>query len=502
MPTLPENNILSWWINIDIDWFVKKDKEKFKYLNNIFWNKIEYWDEFKIKKVENYFSIILWKNWVWKSSFIEYLINYYILNSISTFELMYITFSPFDNVKRSSKKDVIYLYNWLKSKTNWTVKSAIYNDNKIKILKYLELWKYNEFWKLISYIYWKNINIEITFNINDTILIEKLSSFDLEKSIDFEIFYKKTVLKLKSNKDKFLKILKNDLEKYKEGFIALDLESCLKLENIQKPEKKLKDKIKDFQDKKLFIYDNMWELEIKTLIIFSKIYIEIWNFNYIGYKELYNNKFYKINGNIDFIEFITKLNSIRKINSWTQAVNIDFWFHKDNDFFSLSNSSSWELILLYTFLHLSDFYKINDNKDYKINNNKKIILIDEPENSLHPQWQRDYIEKINQWLDILWFKNCFFIIVTHSPLIILWSQEKNFNIETQVFEKKYNVDVYWFKKDKKLRTISKKIDYISMSSIDEVLWDDFWVDLYSNNYKQWIKDRYDFLKWKNYENNK
>jgi hypothetical protein len=43
------------------------------------------------------------------------------------------------------------------------------------------------------------------------------------------------------------------------------------------------------------------------------------------------------------------------------------------------------------------------------------ILIDEPENSLHPAWQRDYVPTLINILDR--FKNCHAILATHAPLI-------------------------------------------------------------------------------------
>jgi energy-coupling factor transporter ATP-binding protein EcfA2 len=44
-----------------------------------------------------------------------------------------------------------------------------------------------------------------------------------------------------------------------------------------------------------------------------------------------------------------------------------------------------------------------------------IVLIDEPENSLHPQWQRDYISILEATLKQV--QGCHTIIATHSPLI-------------------------------------------------------------------------------------
>jgi ABC-type multidrug transport system ATPase subunit len=47
---------------------------------------------------------------------------------------------------------------------------------------------------------------------------------------------------------------------------------------------------------------------------------------------------------------------------------------------------------------------------------ESLILIDEPENSLHPQWQRDYISLVREV--IAHARECHVIIATHSPLLV------------------------------------------------------------------------------------
>lgn len=45
-----------------------------------------------------------------------------------------------------------------------------------------------------------------------------------------------------------------------------------------------------------------------------------------------------------------------------------------------------------------------------------LLLIDEPENALHPAWQRDYLAELRQAISHR--KGCHVIIATHSPLIV------------------------------------------------------------------------------------
>ena len=49
------------------------------------------------------------------------------------------------------------------------------------------------------------------------------------------------------------------------------------------------------------------------------------------------------------------------------------------------------------------------------------IVIDEPENSLHPRWQQQYISNV---LDLFYRFEPRIIIATHSPLIIPFGNEK------------------------------------------------------------------------------
>lgn len=50
------------------------------------------------------------------------------------------------------------------------------------------------------------------------------------------------------------------------------------------------------------------------------------------------------------------------------------------------------------------------------------IIIDEPENSLHPRWQKKYTANL---LDLLYYFNVKMILATHSPMIVIGAVEDN-----------------------------------------------------------------------------
>ncbi|HUC81525.1 MAG TPA: AAA family ATPase [Flavisolibacter sp.] len=90
--------------------------------------------------------------------------------------------------------------------------------------------------------------------------------------------------------------------------------------------------------------------------------------------------------------------------------DIDIRKQKTN--FSASKASSGEYHLLTSFLGI--IAKIEDNS---------IILIDEPEISLHPNWQMQYLNVLDKVFEN--YNNCHFIIASHSHFLV--SDLKGFN---------------------------------------------------------------------------
>jgi len=84
--------------------------------------------------------------------------------------------------------------------------------------------------------------------------------------------------------------------------------------------------------------------------------------------------------------------------------NIQLHKKNSNQMFSIKNASSGEQCILMSFLGIAS--QITDNC---------VICIDEPEVCLHPEWQERYISMLMDTFKD--YKQCHFIIATHSPQI-------------------------------------------------------------------------------------
>ena len=83
---------------------------------------------------------------------------------------------------------------------------------------------------------------------------------------------------------------------------------------------------------------------------------------------------------------------------------VDVFLRKNNKTIPLLKASSGELSLITLIIYLVT--KIDD---------ETVIVIDEPENSLHPQWQKAYAKIL---LDIFSFYRPKLVMATHSPIVV------------------------------------------------------------------------------------
>lgn len=120
---------------------------------------------------------------------------------------------------------------------------------------------------------------------------------------------------------------------------------------------------------------------------------------------------------IDFFKWETQL-----IKSGIIAP-LELFLSKSERQIPVLSASSGELSLINSIVYISSV--IDDNS---------VILIDEPENSLHPKWQREYVRII---MDIFYYYQPRIVIATHSPLVIsgaLLSVEKTKVFKAHNFE--------------------------------------------------------------------
>lgn len=99
------------------------------------------------------------------------------------------------------------------------------------------------------------------------------------------------------------------------------------------------------------------------------------------------------------------------LKKWKFIAFLEIYLKKDYDIFPIIDASSGELSLISTTIFIAS--KINSNTS---------IFIDEPENSLHPEWQRQYITNL---LNLFPYYDIDFHIATHSPLLIAGVTEES-----------------------------------------------------------------------------
>lgn len=110
--------------------------------------------------------------------------------------------------------------------------------------------------------------------------------------------------------------------------------------------------------------------------------------------------------NIDFeSEYLFSILRLKfHLNKLKIISDINVSLYKKGFCFNLNDASSGELTLLTTLSWIS----MHIDRD-------AYILIDEPENSLHPKWQREYFRHLN---DLFYYYRPTFVCATHAPILV------------------------------------------------------------------------------------
>lgn len=131
---------------------------------------------------------------------------------------------------------------------------------------------------------------------------------------------------------------------------------------------------------------------------------------------------YEIINSDSIIKDIEFLKDLQKLDLITYPT---ITFKKNNENFDVAESSSGEYHFISSMIGILS----------KIHNNS-LVLIDEPELSLHPNWQMKYLDFLNDFFSD--FNGCHFIIATHSHFLV--SDLKNTNTSIITLKRNENVE--------------------------------------------------------------
>lgn len=259
-------------------------------------------------------------------------------------------------------------------------------------------------------------------NLKKYININNISGYNHDSSIFYKILIKKNV-NYKSVRDTLNYLGYDSKIKFELGVISsttsagyLDLVISKYSEelneigfDITKTPNRLSRSNKKFLNLLFYFYERNLGLPLKNeLKIIYKIYLGrfIYEYNNEITIDLNNDK--NDYGFLTKYEFsiLSKYNIIRVNSIFLQKLNSEFdFFNNYEEFVSFYHLSSGQKSIINTLLGISSV--IEDNS---------MICIDEPEISLHPEWQEEIIIKLQEaFIDK---KGCHFLIATHSPQVV------------------------------------------------------------------------------------
>ncbi|WP_438383158.1 AAA family ATPase [Asaia sp. BMEF1] len=167
-----------------------------------------------------------------------------------------------------------------------------------------------------------------------------------------------------------------------------------------------------------------------------------------------NDSVYDFSRSREFVS-VLKLESRLRALGVIRGIRV-FLVRGDGKSIEMQHASSGQLALISSLL----FVITNARRN-------ALIILDEPENSLHPNWQREYVDKL---LAALSYRNATVIMATHAPLVVSGAITSSPNI----------VSVFGMSKGEAKR-LPIEAD-ISPASIEEILWQAFEVVTPANHF--------------------
>ncbi|WP_162847518.1 AAA family ATPase [Marinomonas communis] len=201
------------------------------------------------------------------------------------------------------------------------------------------------------------------------------------------------------------------------------------------------------------------EDDFKDIEIFDKKMFYFYKKIKNGFDEVYwidlGGDWFKSNLKLNDLDFVAYENNLIKSGVRLKKT---FFLSKNGKSIASTKASSGELHQLSLLLFIASNIRINS-----------IVLIDEPENSLHPKWQKEYIARLN---DLFFIYRPQIVLATHSPLFI-----SDFNKDNESFfdYNNFTYDIYEIK--------GSKLNYKQASSnLEEIFLDKFDVLTPENHY--------------------
>jgi predicted ATPase len=157
-------------------------------------------------------------------------------------------------------------------------------------------------------------------------------------------------------------------------------------------------------------------------------------------------------------EFASVLANERLLRKWRAIKDVSVYLEReDGEQIEIRHASSGQLALISSLL-----FMVTNAGD-----RSPLIIIDEPENSLHPNWQREYVEKV---LAAMSYRNATLIVATHAPLIVTGALADSPDV----------VSVYEVRNREPTRLDLNATD--GPNSIEEILWRAFDVVTPANHF--------------------